>query len=241
MEEFTPIYAERNRFVKDASVEVRNGFVRKVYGILTAQLLLTAGVAIPFQFVDMQWLQQNQWILIVAVVVTITTICAMACCQDVARRFPTNYILLFVFTLFEGVMVGFLSACYTWQSVLLAAGVTVGVFLLLTLYAWNTTADFTGAGPYLFAALACFGLFGLVISIMAVCGVNVQAAMMVYDLIGVLIFTFYIVFDTQMILGAAGGHKYQFELDDYVFAALNLYLDVINLFIYILSLLGDRR
>jgi len=58
---------------------------------------------------------------------------------------------------------------------------------------------------------------------------------------GVLLFTFYIVFDTQLLIGEYGGHKVQFGIDDYVFAALNLYLDIINLFLHILSLFGERR
>lgn len=240
MDEAQPITSQAEN-VKNASVEVRNGFVRKVYGILSAQLLLTVLVAVPLQMVDPKWLAKNQWLLIVSVVVTLSTMCAMVCCQKLARSFPTNYILLFVFTLFEGVMVGFFSAAFTWQSVLLAAGITVAVFLLLTIYAWNTTSDFTGAGPYLFAALACLSVFGLVLCILGFCGVNIKVAMMVYDAIGVLIFVFYIIFDTQLILGVAGGHKYEFSVDDYVFAALNLYLDIINLFIHILALLGERR
>jgi len=63
--------------------------------------------------------------------------------------------------------------------------------------------------------------------------------MMLYDFLGVLLFTFFIVFDTQMIIG--GNHKVQFSIDDYCFAALNLYLDIINLFLHILALLGDRK
>jgi FtsH-binding integral membrane protein len=56
---------------------------------------------------------------------------------------------------------------------------------------------------------------------------------------GCLLFSFYLVYDTQLILG--GQHKkYQFSVDDYVFAALNLYLDIINLFIFILQILGSR-
>lgn len=50
----------------------------------------------------------------------------------------------------------------------------------------------------------------------------------------------YIVYDTQLIVG--GAHKkHEFGVDDYVFAALNLYLDIINLFIFILSIINDRR
>merc|ERR1719343_1370915 len=62
---------------------------------------------------------------------------------------------------------------------------------------------------------------------------------MMYDFVGVLLFTFYIVYDTQLIIG--GSHKVQFSIDDYCFAALNLYLDVINLFQQILRLLGDQK
>eukprot|EP00438_Fugacium_kawagutii_P011117 Skav203188 [mRNA] locus=scaffold39:361567:361815:+ [translate_table: standard] len=55
------------------------------------------------------------------------------------------------------------------------------------------------------------------------------------------VFAFYIVFDTQLMLGSWGGHKLQFDIDDYAFAALNLYLDIINLFLYILEIVGTRE
>lgn len=54
------------------------------------------------------------------------------------------------------------------------------------------------------------------------------------------VFAFYIVYDTQLMLGSWGGHKVEFSVDDYVFAAINLYLDLINLFQYILELIGTR-
>merc|ERR1719375_1213513 len=94
--------------------------------------------------------------------------------------------------------------------------------------------DFTGFGPYLFAGLMVLCMFGLVLSILGWCGVRIDWLLMFYDACGVLLFTFYIVYDTQLILGEWGGHQQQFGLDDYVFAALNLYLDIINLFLYIL-------
>merc|ERR1719188_1974178 len=56
---------------------------------------------------------------------------------------------------------------------------------------------------------------------------------------GVLLFTFYIIYDTQLIVG--GTDRRQFGIDDYAFAALSLYLDIINLFLYILQLFGERR
>lgn len=230
------------QFVKEASTEVRLGFVRKVYGILTCQLLLTVAIATPLQFVQSQWLKSHEWLLWLSIGCTFACICSMACCGHVARKFPQNYLFLAVLTTFEGICVGFVSAQYTWQSVMLAASITFLIFAVMTAFAWTTKMDFTGFGPYLFAAMLVLCMFGLVLTLLSTCtSVKLDGAMMVYNFCGVLLFTFYIVFDTQMILGSWGGHKIQFGIDDYVFAALNLYLDIINLFLYILSLVGSRR
>lgn len=232
---------QAQQFVKSATIEVRLGFVRKVYGILVSQLILTVAIAGPLS--QMQtFVQDNYWLLPASCAVTLVTICAMACCKNLTRTYPTNYIFLFIFTLFEAVTVGFVSAMYSPESVLLAAGMTAFVFFALTVYACKTKKDFTGYGPYLFAALLVLCGFGFLISILSMCsGVNIQWALMAYDLIGVLLFSFYIVYDTQLILGEYGGHKVQFGIDDYVFAALNLYLDIINLFMFLLELFGSRR
>ena len=49
----------------------------------------------------------------------------------------------------------------------------------------------------------------------------------------------YIVYDTQLMIG--GKHKYSLDPEEYVFAALNLYLDIINLFLYLLSIIGASK
>jgi len=237
--EVTPMLGGREQLLKSAAAEVRQGFVRKVYGILCVQLLVTTAIAVPFQFMSKPQIQASSWLLGVSTAVLIGTMCAMICCAESLRKYPQNYIFLGVLTTAMGVLVGFTSAMYTWQSVVLAAGITVGIFLGMTIFAWTTNTDFTGYGPYLFGALMCMMMFGFTISILAMFGVTIEWMMMLYDFLGVLLFTFFIVFDTQMIIG--GNHKVQFSIDDYCFAALNLYLDIINLFLHILALLGDRK
>ena len=62
--------------------------------------------------------------------------------------------------------------------------------------------------------------------------------------IGCLVFSLYIVYDTQLIIGSPDAkkpHRYTFTVDDYAFAAANLYLDVINLFYMVLMVSGDRN
>jgi len=227
------------QLIKNADREVRQGFVRKVYGILSAQLLLTVFIALPFQFMTKAVLQANSWILIASTVVLVVTMCSMMCCGQVLKQFPQNYMFLGLLTSCMGVVVGFTSAMYTWQSVMLAAGITVGIFLGMTIYAWTTTTDFTGAGPYLVGAMLTMMMFGMALSILSMCGVHIVWMVMFYNLCGVLLFTFYIVYDTQLMMG--GSHQVQLSIDDYCFAALNLYLDIINLFLHILALLGDRK
>lgn len=60
--------------------------------------------------------------------------------------------------------------------------------------------------------------------------------MLGFGSVGALIFSLYIVYDTQMMMG--GKHKYSLSPEEYIFAALNLYLDIINLFRYVLCIVG---
>ena len=56
---------------------------------------------------------------------------------------------------------------------------------------------------------------------------------------GALVFSLYLVYDTQLMLG--GKHKYALSPEEHIFAALNLYIDVVQLFMYILMIVGGSR
>ena len=60
-----------------------------------------------------------------------------------------------------------------------------------------------------------------------------------YGSAGALIFSLYIVYDTQLMMG--GKHKYSLDPEEYIFASLNLYLDIINLFLFILRIVGSSN
>ena len=60
-----------------------------------------------------------------------------------------------------------------------------------------------------------------------------------YSAVGAVIFSLYIVYDTQLMLG--GKHKHALSPEEYIFAALNLYLDIVNLFLYILAIFGGSK
>merc|ERR1712216_974448 len=161
------------------------------------------------------------------------TLFSLVCCIENARRYPTNYMLLGLFTLFEGILIGCVSATYDPDTVMLAMGMTAGVTVGLMLFACQTKYDFTGMGGYMFAALLVLVLWGWFGYMFCFSQTTCKTINTVYCAAGVMIFSFYIVYDTQLIVG--GSHKkYQYGLDDYVFAALSLYLDIINLFLFVL-------
>jgi len=226
----------------DVPQSIRNGFIKKVYALLTIMLIITSLVAIPFQFLSHEMINQNRGLLAGLMWGSLILTFAMACfCSGAMRKFPSNYVFLFVFSVCYGFICGCVSMSYTLPSVMLAAGMTAGIFCLLTAYACLTKTDFTGLGPYLIAALFGLIVFGLFIMIFSWMWPGVYSMLhTLYAAVGAILFSFYIVYDTQLVVG--GRHKRaEFSVDDYAFAALNLYLDIINLFLMLLTFCGSRK
>merc|ERR1719197_2059145 len=94
-------------------------------------------------------------------------IISLACCINNARVYPRNMILLSLFTLAQGTMLGVMCAFYNASSVLMAAGMTAIVVLTLSAFAKYTSIDFTGMGIYLYVCLIVFILTGIIASVFA--------------------------------------------------------------------------
>lgn len=134
-----------------------------------------------------------------------------------------------------GVTLGYSTGAVDTAAFTVAAGMTAAVTIAVSLFACQTKYDFTGCGVYAFVGLIILMLFGITCMFW-----HNQIAHLVYASLGALLFSFYIIMDTQMIVG--GKHRaYQYSIDDYCFAALTLYLDIINLFMYILQIVAAAR
>ena len=81
-------------------------------------------------------------LFIVSVVIEFVLICY----RDVARRVPTNYTLLAIFTMCQAFYFSFITTFYPAENVLAAAGMTAGMTVGITAYAFNTKTDFTIMG-----------------------------------------------------------------------------------------------
>jgi FtsH-binding integral membrane protein len=221
-------------------VSIRHGFIRKVYLILFTQLLITCAIATPFVALPSSTIQpfitNNMWLMWVSLAVSISCLFIFACFPSLMRKFPVNYVILFLFTATQGLFIGMICSRYSVNSVLIALGTVTGVTLALTLFAIQTKWDFTGWGPYLLVALLVLMVFGFIIAFFPGNG----TATKVYCGIGCLIFSLYLVYDTQLIVGGEN-RKFQFSVDDYAVAAIALYVDIIQLFLMILTLFGGSR
>jgi FtsH-binding integral membrane protein len=215
---------------------IRMGFIRKVYGILLCQLTVTMSFIALFTFEhNTKSFVLANWPILYGVTAVFAFIFLLVLvCTNLRRKYPANIILLSVFTLLESVVLGSVASLYEAQEVIMAVGVTAVVTLALTIFAFQTKWDFTAFSGILFVGvivLLCFGLL--------VCIIPNRVLALVYASLGALIFSAYIVVDTQMMIG--GRYKYSLSPEEYIYAALNLYLDVINLFLHILSIIGLSR
>ncbi|KAJ2943573.1 hypothetical protein O0L34_g16682 [Tuta absoluta] len=216
----------------DASI--RRGFIRKVYAILMAQLSITMGFIAWFIFHEgtAQWAQRNRWLFWVALAIVLVMIIVLGCCTEMRRKAPLNFIFLFIFTLAQSFILGVTASIYETKEVLMAVGITAAVCLGLTLFAFQTKWDFTMMGGALVAMMMVLLVFGLIAIIIP----RNNIVTLVYAALGAFLFSLYLVYDTQLMMG--GKHKYSISPEEYIFAALNLYLDIIQIFQYILMILS---
>ena len=162
----------------------------------------------------------------------ISSICALICC-GMDKKVPNNYILLGVFTSCVSYLVGCSCALVSDKMIVLeAAALTGAMTLAITVYAITTKTDFTVCGPVLFIMGFIFAMAGILFSF-------TRSNNVIFAAIGVFLFSFYLLVDTQMIIGGSN-RSYKIDEDSYILASVALYLDIINIFLYILRILNSK-
>ena len=215
---------------------IRRGFIIKTYGILLTQLIIT-GFFICLSFVPSvnDFIKSDDFargpffitFLILFLIITITVCIMFSCVRDTASKFPLNYIFLFYFTLSMSFYCLIFCAFVDPQDVIAAAILTIAATIGLTVYAIRTKDDFSYLGGLLF----CF----MFLSIFTIGFYFWIRATIFWLALGVLVYSLYIIYDTQLIMGNVG---VEYSIDDYCFAALNLYIDIIYLFLRILQIIA---
>ncbi|KAI9137463.1 inhibitor of apoptosis-promoting Bax1-domain-containing protein, partial [Paraphysoderma sedebokerense] len=204
-------------------------FIRKVYSILTAMLLVTVATSsfLIYSKSAQVWVQSSPGFVIASSILSLVVYLILFWKR---KSYPTNYILLSIFTLLQSFAIGAIVTFYDSSVVLQAFLITSGVFIGLTLFTFQTKYDFSGLAPVLFVGLLVLVLAGIVnIFIPFSHGLNLFIA-----ILGVLVFSGLVLWDTQMICQ-------QLSPEEYILGVVGLYLDFINLFLYVLRLFQECK
>lgn len=203
--------------------------------MLTAQLMVTFAFVAVFTFVEKAkvFVMANIWTYFVSYAIFFVSLCVINCCGSVRRRHPWNLVALSVLTLSMSYMAGMIASFHDTDAVVMAVGITAVVCFTVVIFSLQTKCDFT----------PCYGvLFVCTIVLIVFCLLCIfipnKILHIVYAGLGALLFTCFLAVDTQLLLG---NKELSLSPEEYIFAALNLYTDIITIFLYILAIIGRAR
>jgi FtsH-binding integral membrane protein len=215
------------------------GFLQRVFGWMFAGLLLTAGVAGAVGSSDglLTSLTKTPGVFLGILIASVGIVVAIS---FLSQRLPVGVLtgLFFVYAGLNGFVFALIFELYTKQSIFTAFLITAGMFGALAWWGYATKRDLSGMGSILFMAL-----IGLILATVVNLFVANSALYWVTTYAGVVIFCGLTAYDMQKLrqYGEQGGASADAESRAAIQGALALYLDFINLFLYLLRIFGSRR
>ena len=214
-----------------------SAFLRAVYGWMCVGLAITASAA---------WVIAGSPAIVMAIATNRLLFWALMGAQlglvfMLAARVDklaasTAALLFVVYSALTGVTISFVLLAYTGESVANTFVVTAGMFGGLAAYGTVTKRSLAGLGSFLF-----MGLLGVILASIAGMFWHSDALQFVISFIGVIVFSGLAAYDAQrlkaMALASPGGQTGSYA----IVGALALYLDFINLFLFLLRFSGSRR
>lgn len=210
-----------------------------VVGLLTTFTTVLVCLASP---TILTALVSNQYIFYGVMIAELIVVMAMSGLINRINT-ATATVLFMVYAALTGVTMTVITLLFQLQSVFFVFALTAGMFLAMALYGFLTKRDLTKLG-----SMALFGLFGLIIA--GVFNMFMKNTMLdlIISIVGVLLFLGLTAFDTKKIksfyiAAAETGLTNDSEpiRKASIYGALTLYLDFINMFLYLLRILGKRR
>jgi protein lifeguard len=210
--------------VATSSASVRLGFLRKVYGILVVQLAVTTAICAlcMVQPIRGAVLAASGLLTLFGIIGTFGCIFALMSNKD---SYPLNMKLLAAFTVGESILIGTICAQYAAAGlgylVLEALVITLAIFSSLTAYCLTSKKDFSFMGAGLSAALIALIGASFVNLILGFTGGKSAGLAFIISWGGATLFSLFILYDTSELM-------HRLSPDDFVIAAVSLYLDIVR-------------
>jgi len=214
-------------------------FIAKVYGWMTAALIITGLVAV--------WCASNpaaiEFIfgskLVFGGLIIVEIVCVASLVAVIGRISSTTATLIFIgYSALNGLTLSGIFLIYTSESIANTFFITATTFGLMSAYGYFTKRDLTTIGN-----LAFMALLGLIIASVVNMFLDSEMLYWITTYAGILIFVALIAYDTQKIknLNVIGNEGTEEDKKEAIMGALTLYLDFINLFLYLLRIFGRRK
>ena len=218
-----------------------NDFVRSVYNWMCIGLALTGFVALYVSNSEamLRLVFGNRIIFFGLIIAELAMVFSLV--SRVSKMRAGTATSLFVFySALNGVTLSFVFLLYTSASIVSTFFICSATFLACSVYGWTTKKDLTSFGGFLM-----MGLFGIIIASLVNIFIRNSAMHMMISYIGVFVFVGLTAYDTQklknMALSQPAGLDGAVIRKGAILGALSLYLDFINLFLFLLRILGQGR
>lgn len=209
----------------------------RVYNYMTGGLALTGIIAyVVSQSPSLFYATMNtplRWVIMLAPLGIVFFFAA----RIHKMSFGAAQATFWVFAAVMGLSISYIFVLYTGASVTRVFFITAGAFAGLSLFGYTTKKDISGWGSFLY-----IGLIGIVIAMIVNLFMASPALQFGISIIGVLIFAGLTAYDTQRIkeeYSEGYGHEAVGKLA--IWGALKLYLDFLNMFLFLLHLFGNRN
>ncbi len=211
----------------------------KVYGWMCLALVVSAAAAYCTVMSPalMQLIYGNMWGLFVLVFAELGLVMYLSA-RIASISFQSAVVMMGIYAALNGVMLSSIFICFQSQIIGAAFLSTALTFGAMSTYGYVTKRNLSGIGSYLI-----MGLIGVIIATLVNFFLHSQTLDYIITYVGLFIFVGLTAYDTQKI-------KYMLQMTEGtpvdarkvgLMGALNLYLDFINIFLFILRLLGSRR
>ncbi len=212
----------------------------KVYGLMSVGMLVTAGVAWAVgtnaAMTAAIFGTPLKWVVMFAPLLMVFAFGALINRLSVAAA----QLFFYAYAAMMGLSLSFIFAVYTGTSITQTFLVTSIAFAGLSLYGYTTKKDLSGFGTFLM-----MGLIGLVVASIVNIFLASSALAFAISVIGVLIFAGLTAYDTQSIKNEYIAHAQHGDADwlgkSAIMGALRLYMDFLNMFMFLLQFLGNRE
>ena len=217
-------------------------FMSKSFGWMFAGLLVTFGIGIGAVASGLIFPIINSGLFIFTSIAELVMVFVLS--ARVQKLQPsTATALFFGYAVLNGINLSSIFLVYDYGTLILAFLVGAVYFGVMAVYGNVTDRDLTGWGPKLMGGLVALIVCALMGSLLSMFGLNFGIADLLLCAVGLLIFMGLTAYDTQMLkyyYSYFGGDAAMLHKAS-IIGALNLYLDFINIFLYIVRMLGRRN